>query len=308
MPATRSAKRLRDHIAHLAYEAESENVEPDIKEQVSEITTIESSKKLKSDSVDIPMSPTLRNAATSFSKTPTKVKSPPKPPPPSFKPPANWEDIYNRLHKFRYESGRPPAAVDVIGCDQLQDRQAPPKDQRFHILVSLLLSSQVIFLFLFINALYQIFWYQTKDPVTADAVRKLHQLGSGKTPWLTVDTVLTTPKEKLNECICKVGFHKKKTDYLRQVASILKEHYDSDIPPTAEEMQQLPGIGPKMAFLAVQAAWGNNEGIGVDTHVHRIASRLRWVPKGTEEKGAEATRVVGSTGVPSHYLLLMTLF
>ena len=130
--------------------------------------------------------------------------------------------------------------------------------------------------------------------MTADAMRKLHRLGTADAPWLTIDTVLTTPKEQLNECICKVGFHKKKTDYLRQVATILKEHYCGDIPPNAEEMQQLPGIGPKMAYLAVQAAWGGNEGIGVDTHVHRISSRLRWVPRGTEEKGPEATRAVRS--------------
>ena len=41
-----------------------------------------------------------------------------------------------------------------------------------------------------------------------------------------------------------------------------------------------------------------NEGIGVDTHVHRISSRLKWVPKGTEEKGPEATRAILQSWLP----------
>ncbi|OMH84589.1 Endonuclease III-like protein [Zancudomyces culisetae] len=31
-----------------------------------------------------------------------------------------------------------------------------------------------------------------------------------------------------------------------------------------------------MAYLALQAAWNSNSGIGVDTHVFRIAHRLGW--------------------------------
>ncbi|KAJ1332769.1 hypothetical protein BSLG_008398 [Batrachochytrium salamandrivorans] len=34
--------------------------------------------------------------------------------------------------------------------------------------------------------------------------------------------------------------------------------------------------GPKMAHLAMQAAWNQTVGIGVDTHVHRISHRLGW--------------------------------
>ena len=43
----------------------------------------------------------------------------------------------------------------------------------------------------------------------------------------------------------------------------------------------LPGIGPKMGYLTLQCAWGKNEGIGVDVHVHRICQRLNWTQKVT---------------------------
>lgn len=41
----------------------------------------------------------------------------------------------------------------------------------------------------------------------------------------------------------------------------------------------LPGVGPKMAHLIMDFAWGKVSGIAVDTHVHRIVHRLGWTPR-----------------------------
>ena len=30
------------------------------------------------------------------------------------------------------------------------------------------------------------------------------------------------------------------------------------------------GVGPKMAYICMNVAWGKPTGIGVDTHVHRL--------------------------------------
>jgi endonuclease III len=73
---------------------------------------------------------------------------------------------------------------------------------------------------------------------------------------LSVTSVLEASTEALNKCIEKVGFHRKKTVFLKQVAQILHDRHGGDIPQTVEELVKLPGIGPKMAYLAVQAAWG----------------------------------------------------
>jgi endonuclease-3 len=61
--------------------------------------------------------------------------------------------------------------------------------------------------------------------------------------------------ERLNGYIGKVGFHNRKVIYLKETAKILKEKYGSDIPNTVEELISLPGVGPKMAYLAMQVAW-----------------------------------------------------
>ena len=45
--------------------------------------------------------------------------------------------------------------------------------------------------------------------------------------------------------------------------------FDGDVPKTIEDLLILPGVGPKMGWLCLQAAWGITEGIGVDTHVRQ---------------------------------------
>ena len=46
----------------------------------------------------------------------------------------------------------------------------------------------------------------------------------------------------------------------------------------------LPGVGPKMAYLCLSAAWGRTEGIGVDVHVHRITNLWGWQRTRTPEE------------------------
>ena len=95
--------------------------------------------------------------------------------------------------------------------------------------------------------------------------------------------------------------------YIKQAAQKLHDEFDGDVPKTADELCSLPGVGPKMAFLALQVAWKmcvlmrlpfarpylhgcSNAGIGVDVHVHRITNRLGWHKPPT--KTPEETRSV----------------
>lgn len=63
---------------------------------------------------------------------------------------------------------------------------------------------------------------------------------------MTIQGVLDVPSEELNSIIGAVGFHNKKTIFMKQVAEICKTKYHGDIPSTAEELIALPGVGPKM--------------------------------------------------------------
>ncbi|KAF2140679.1 uncharacterized protein K452DRAFT_288773 [Aplosporella prunicola CBS 121167] len=170
----------------------------------------------------------------------------------AVEPPRSWEEMYNLTVEMRKKVVAP---VDTMGCERLADETRPPRDQRLQTLISLMLSSQ------------------TKDTVTAAAIKNLQENLPG---GFTLESLLKVEPELLNELILKVGFHNNKTKYIKQTAEILRDKFDGDIPDTIKGLISLPGVGPKMAYLCMSAAWGRDEGIGVDVHVHRITNLWGW--------------------------------
>lgn len=65
------------------------------------------------------------------------------------------------------------------------------------------------------------------------------------------------------------------------------------------------GIGPKMAHICMSTAWNVITGIGVDTHVHRISNRWKFVPK--ETKTPEGTRLSLESWLPREHWDEITL-
>lgn len=86
----------------------------------------------------------------------------------------------------------------------------------------------------------------------------------------------------------QVGFHNRKTEYIKKAAVIIQDQFFSEIPDTLAGLTSLPGVGPKMAHLCMSAAWNNTQGIGVDVHVHRIANMWGWVNTNMPEETREA--------------------
>jgi len=84
---------------------------------------------------------------------------------------------------------------------------------------------------------------------------------------LNVDTLLSMPEADIGSIIHPVGFYKTKAKSIKATCSILKEKFNSDIPETVEGLLSLPGVGPKMAHLCMQSAWGIVSGIGETKYV-----------------------------------------
>ncbi|XP_076998315.1 endonuclease III-like protein 1 isoform X2 [Tamandua tetradactyla] len=183
--------------------------------------------------------------------------------------PQGWRQQLANIRTMRKERNAP---VDQLGAEHCYDPSAPPTVQRFQVLLSLMLSSQ------------------TKDQVTAGAMQRLRARG------LTVDNVLRMDDSTLGALIYPVGFWRSKVKYIKQTSAILQERYGGDIPASVAELVALPGVGPKMAHLAMAVAWGSVSGIAVDTHVHRIANRLRWTKR--ETKAPEETRAALEEWLP----------
>ena len=80
--------------------------------------------------------------------------------------------------------------------------------------------------------------------------------------------------EELEELIHPCGFYKNKAKNLQACAKVLCEKYNGDVPQTMEELVTLPGVGRKSANVIMLEAFGNPQGIAVDTHCKRIANKM----------------------------------
>lgn len=75
------------------------------------------------------------------------------------------------------------------------------------------------------------------------------------------------------EMIRSVGLYHAKAEHLVAAARLLMQQYGGLIPDTMEGLLTLPGVGRKTANVLLSNAFGK-PGLGVDTHVHRVANRL----------------------------------
>jgi endonuclease-3 len=79
---------------------------------------------------------------------------------------------------------------------------------------------------------------------------------------------------ELEEMIKSTGFFRNKAKSLIGMAQAVVAHHGGEIPGSMEELVGLPGVGRKTANVVLGNAYGQNEGIVVDTHVTRVSRRL----------------------------------
>ncbi|CCE64464.1 hypothetical protein TPHA_0H02610 [Tetrapisispora phaffii CBS 4417] len=183
--------------------------------------------------------------------------------------PDNFISTYSKIRLIRSMIRTP---VDTMGCATLpltvgvkvgiKKSQIIPKNYRLQTLLGVMLSAQ------------------TKDEVTAQAIHNImeyciDELKSEE--GLNLDSLLEIDNKTLDDMIYSVGFHNRKTKFIKETAKLLKEKYNSDIPSNIKDLLALPGVGPKMGYLVMQKAWGKIDGICVDVHVHRFAKLFKWV-------------------------------
>lgn len=60
---------------------------------------------------------------------------------------------------------------------------------------------------------------------------------------------------------------------------MLQKEFGGDIPSSVEGLVRLPGVGPKMAHLAMDIAWDQVSGIGRDFHLLNMQRQLANLPE-----------------------------
>jgi len=78
----------------------------------------------------------------------------------------------------------------------------------------------------------------------------------------------------LEKEIQSTGFFRNKTKSIIGMAQALVERHGGEVPQTMEELTALPGVGRKTANVILGTWFKKNEGIVVDTHVHRLTRLL----------------------------------
>ncbi len=78
----------------------------------------------------------------------------------------------------------------------------------------------------------------------------------------------------LEQALQQINFYRNKAKNIREMARVLVERYNGEVPRTMADLITLPGVARKTANVVLSNAFGDIEGYIVDTHNIRLAQRL----------------------------------
>ncbi len=117
---------------------------------------------------------------------------------------------------------------------------------------------------------------QTTDENVNEVTKTLFRKYRGPRDYLAVS------EEELQRDIFKTGFFRNKAKAVRAVSQQLLERWGGEVPRDIDALTELYGVGRKTASIVAGAAYGV-PGIGVDTHVDRVANRLALTARKNEK-------------------------
>ncbi len=87
-------------------------------------------------------------------------------------------------------------------------------------------------------------------------------------------TLAQASQKDVEEIIKSIGLYRNKAKNIIALSQKLVDQFDAVVPDTMEELTSLPGVGRKTANVVLAECFGV-PAIAVDTHVHRVARRLK---------------------------------
>ena len=124
---------------------------------------------------------------------------------------------------------------------------------------------------------------RTKDGTTAQASQRLFSLADNPAEMSELSV------KEIERVIYPVGFYRTKARNIKEICHTLINDYDSKVPDEIDELLKLKGVGRKTANLVVTIGY-DKDGICVDTHVHRISNRWKYIKTKTPEESEMALR------------------
>ena len=122
----------------------------------------------------------------------------------------------------------------------------------------------------------------------------------------TPEAIAALGQVKLETAIHDCGFFRMKAKHILETCHILLQEYGGEVPADFEALQKLPGVGRKTANVVMSVAF-HVPAIAVDTHVFRVANRLRLAVGKTPlevEKGLQKAIPREDWSDAHHWLIL----
>jgi len=88
---------------------------------------------------------------------------------------------------------------------------------------------------------------------------------------------------QLEHIIHSTGFYRAKAKHIVGCACGIVEQFHGEVPDTIAALTTLPGVGRKTANVVLGMAFGQ-PAVVVDTHVRRVARRLKWTRSNDPDK------------------------
>lgn len=114
-------------------------------------------------------------------------------------------------------------------------------------------------------------------------------------------------EEDVAKMINKIGLYRNKSRFIIAASKILVESFDGQVPQTRKALMSLPGVGRKTANVVLAVGFGI-PAIAVDTHVERVAKRLKLAKPDDSVEVVEQKlmrKIKREDWAEAHHLLLL---
>jgi len=103
--------------------------------------------------------------------------------------------------------------------------------------------------------------------------------------YKTPKALANAPRESIEEIIHSSGFFRQKAKSIQGASKAIVQEFGGKVPDNMGDLLTLPGVARKTANVVLGSGFGKNEGVVVDTHIGRLATRLclTWSSKNSKD-------------------------
>jgi endonuclease-3 len=101
----------------------------------------------------------------------------------------------------------------------------------------------------------------------------------------TPKALANAPRGEIEKIIHSTGFFRQKSKSIQGACRMIVDEHGGRVPDTMDDLVALPGVARKTANVVLGSAFGKEEGVVVDTHIGRLATRLEltWSSKNSKD-------------------------